>query len=168
MSFDVLLFYVFGALAVGGGLAMVANVRNTVAAAMSLVIAMIALGGIYVLLGAHLIAVVQLLVYAGAIVVLFVFVVMLLNLQGEEYPPSRGVFLKGVGVVVGAWFLVRFLGVLGTHLPETRSPDPELGSYANLGWALYTDYLLAFEATSLLLLAAIVGAVVLAKRRLDT
>jgi len=168
MSLDVLLFYVFGALAVGAALAMVANVRNTVAAAMSLVITMISLGGIYVLLAAHLIAVVQLLVYAGAIVVLFVFVVMLLNLQGEEYPPARGLFLKVLGVVVGGWVLVRFLGALGPHLPETRSPDAELGSYANLGWALYTDYLLAFEATSLLLLAAIVGAVILAKRRIDT
>lgn len=165
MSVDVLLFYLFGLLAVGSALAMVLNVRNTVAAAMSLVITMISLGGIYVLLSAHLIAVIQLLVYAGAIVVLFIFVVMLLNLRGEEYPPPRQLPLKLLGTAAGLWVLVQFLRAQAPHLPEPRTPGADLGTYAELGRALYTDYLLAFEATSLLLLAAIVGAVILAKRR---
>ena len=84
-----LLFYVFGALAVAGALGMVLNVRNTVAGAMSLVLSMVSLGGVYVLLEAYLIGVLQILVYAGAIVVLFLFVVMLLNLRAEQFSPER-------------------------------------------------------------------------------
>ena len=83
------LFYLFAALAVISALGMVLNVRNTVAAAMSLVVTMVALAVIYVLLEAHLVAAIQMMVYAGAIVVLFLFVVMLLNLRSDDFPPGR-------------------------------------------------------------------------------
>jgi NADH-quinone oxidoreductase subunit J len=168
MSADVFLFYLMGAFAVAGALGMVLNVRNTVASALSLVITMIALGGIYVLLQAHLIAVVQIMVYAGAIVVLFVFVVMLLNLREDSFPPGRMRGLKFLGSLAGLWFLTRFLRTQAAHLPQPVALEDGFGGYRHLGMALFTDYLLAFEATSLLLLAAIVGAVILAKRRLDT
>jgi NADH-quinone oxidoreductase subunit J len=165
VSFDAALFYVFGALAVGSALAMVLNVRNTVAAAMSLVITMVSLGGIYVLLRAHLVAVIQIMVYAGAIVVLFIFVVMLLNLRTDVFPPGRLRALKLLGSAAGLWALARFLRALGPNLPEARPLPEEFGSYRHMGRALFTDYVLPFEMTSLLLLAAIVGAVILARRR---
>ncbi len=166
MEAGLVLFYVFAALAVVFAVAMVLNVRNTVSAALSLVVSMIALAGIYVLLEAHLIGVVQIMVYAGAIVVLFMFVVMLLNLRQEAFPPIRQPLLKAAGVAVGMWALLRFLQGMGEHLPEMRELPEGFGGYRHLGYALFTDYLLPFESTSLLLLAAIVGAVVLAKRRI--
>ena len=166
MSVDVALFYLFALLAVGSALAMVLNVRNTVAAAMSLVITMISLAGIYVLLQAHLVAVVQIMVYAGAIVVLFIFVVMLLNLRSDEFPPGRQRLLKALGTALSLVVLARFLAGAAPHLPAVQARAEEFGGYRHLGVALFTDYLLVFEATSLLLLAAIVGAVILAKRRL--
>ena len=166
MSVDAALFYAFAVLSVGSALAMVVNVRNTVAAAMSLVITMISLAGIYVLLRAHLIAVIQIMVYGGAIVVLFIFVVMLLNLRQDLFPPGRMRVAKLLGSLAGLWVLVRFLQGMGEHLPATASLPDDFGGYRHMGMALFTDYVLAFEMTSLLLLAAIVGAVILAKRRI--
>ena len=168
MSAQLALFYAFAALAVGSALAMVLSLRNTVASALFLVVSMISLGAIYVLLEAYLIAVLQIMVYAGAIVVLFVFVVMLLNLRQDDFPPARQVLVKGVGIGLAGLALAKFLLIL----PAALSPDvailPEgFGGYRQVGTDLFTRYVLAFELTSLLLLAALVGAVVLAKRRLD-
>lgn len=161
------LFYVFAALAVGGALGMVLNVRNTVAGAMSLVLTMVSLGAIYVLLEAYLVGVLQILVYAGAIVVLFLFVVMLLNLRGEEFGPARQRILKTFGAALGLFVLgFLLLSLNGAFGPAAELPEG-FGGYRQVGLALFTDYLLAFEATSLLLLGAMVGAVILAKRSID-
>jgi NADH-quinone oxidoreductase subunit J len=161
-----LLFYVFGALAVAGALGMVLNVRNTVAGAMSLVLTMVALGGVYVLLEAYLIGVLQILVYAGAIVVLFLFVVMLLNLRGEQFGPERLAVGKVGGVIVAALLLAQLLWLVPVFGPPAEL-RPGFGGYRHVGLALFTDWVLAFEATSLMLLAAMIGAVVLAKRKID-
>ena len=168
MSVELVLFYVFGVMAVASALAMVLNMRNTVAAAMSLVITMVALAAVYVLMEAHLVAVLQIMVYGGAIVVLFVFVVMLLNLRQDDFPPPRQRLVKGLGIALAVFALVKFLAVLPSALPESVAVLPEgFGGYRDVGVALFTRFLLPFEATSLLLLSALVGAVVLAKRRLD-
>jgi len=168
VSVELALFYAFGALAVVSALAMVLNLRNTVAAAVSLVVTMVALGGVYLLLEAYLVAVLQILVYGGAIVVLFVFVVMLLNLRREALPPGRWRAAKVLGAGLAAVVLVRFLVALPAALPAEAAVLPEgWGGYRDVGIALYTRFLLPFEAVSMLLLAAIVGAVILAKRRLD-
>lgn len=167
MTAAAVFFYLFAALAVAGALGMVLNVRNTVAGAMSLVLTMVALGGVYVLLEAYLVGVLQILVYAGAIVVLFLFVVMLLNLRGEEFGPERLGFVKVLGVAVVGVLLAEFLWLLpGTFGPAAAVPEG-FGGYRALGLSLFTDWLLALEVTSLLLLAAMVGAVVLAKRSID-
>jgi len=170
MSVQLALFYAFALLAVGSAAAMVLNVRNTVASAMSLVICMVALAVVYLLMEAHLIAVLQILVYGGAIVVLFVFVVMLLNLREDDFAPARPsqLLLKALGTVAVAWGLWSFLRVVSGALPEAVAELPAgFGGYREVGTSLLTDYLLPFEAISMLLLAAIVGAVVLSKRRLD-
>jgi NADH-quinone oxidoreductase subunit J len=166
MSAEIVLFYLFALAAVAGALGMVMNVRNTVAGALSLVVTMIALAGIYVLLHAHLIAVVQIMVYAGAIVVLFMFVVMLLNLREDAFAPGRLRVFKWVGSAAALWMLWRFLGALAPHLPAAQERAEGFGGYRALGRVLFTDFVLPFEMTSLLLLAAIVGAVILAKRRI--
>jgi NADH-quinone oxidoreductase subunit J len=167
MSAPAVFFYLFAALAVAGALGMVLNLRNAVAGAMSLVLTMIALGGVYVLLEAYLVGVLQILVYAGAIVVLFLFVVMLLNLRGEAFGAERQGFAKLLGVAVVAVLLAEFVWLLpGAFGPAPAVPEG-FGGYRAIGLALFTDWVLAFEVTSLLLLAAMVGAVVLAKRRID-
>ena len=122
MTAAAVFFYLFGALAVGGALGMVLNVRNTVAGAMSLVLTMVSLGGVYVLLEAYFVGVLQILVYAGAIVVLFLFVVMLLNLRGEEFGPERQGLAKLLGVVVVGVLLGGFLwSCRGTSGPRPRA-----------------------------------------------
>jgi len=168
MSAELALFYFFAALAVGSALSMVLNLRNTVASAMSLVITMVALAAVYVLMEAHLVAVLQIMVYGGAIVVLFVFVVMLLNLRQDDFPPARQRGAKALGVVLVVFAVIKLLALLPAALPDTVAALPEgFGGYRDVGTALFTRFILPFEATSLLLLSALVGAVVLAKRRLD-
>lgn len=161
------LFYLFGAIAVAGALGMVLNVRNTVAGALCLVGTLVALGGIYVLLEAYLIGVLQILIYAGAIVVLFLFVVMLLNLRHDAFGPERQRGTKVAAVVVGAFVGLQLIGLFtGALGPPAELPEG-FGGYRAVGTLLFTDWVLAFEVTSLLLLAAMVGAVILAKRSID-
>ena len=167
MTTPIFLFYGFAALSILGALGMVLNTRNTVTSAMSLVVTMVALAGIYVLLEAHIVAVFQIMVYGGAIVVLFLFVVMLLNLSTDEFPPGRQRLVKLGAILLGFIVLAELLRVLTTALPDAQ-PIPEgFGGYAQVGVALYTDYVLLVEMSGLLLLAAIVGALILAKRKID-
>ncbi len=141
--------------------------KNPITAAMSLVGAFFCLAGIYVLLTAHLVAFLQILVYAGAIMVLFLFVIMLLSLQEEVLGVSRVKAMQGVGVV-GALgvFAVIYRAILAAG-PRMMPPVGEdFGTVKAVGRLLFTQYVLPFEATSLLLLVAIVGAVVVAKQRI--
>jgi NADH-quinone oxidoreductase subunit J len=164
---SLLFFYLFAAIAIAGALGMVLNTRNTVAAALSLVLTMVALGGVYVLLEAYLIGVLQILIYAGAIVVLFLFVVMLLNLREPGFSPQRQRATKIAAVVIGALVALQFLQLIRGAFGDPAAIPEGFGGYRQVGTALFTDYVLAFEATSLLLLAAMVGAVILAKRKID-
>lgn len=167
MTASLVLFYLFAALALGSAVAMALNVRNTVAAALSLVVTMIALAGVFVLLEAYLVGAVQIMVYAGAIVVLFLFVVMLLNLRTDLFSPARSVLPRVLGVVASLALLAVLVPRVARHLPALAELPAGFGGFRSVGLALFTKYLLPLEATSLLLLAAIVGAVVLAKRRID-
>jgi NADH-quinone oxidoreductase subunit J len=167
MTAEAALFYGFGAIAIVSALGMILNVRNTVASAMSLVVTMVALAAIYVLLQAFLVAALQIMVYAGAIVVLFLFVVMLLNLRTDEFPPGRQRILKIFSALIGVVVLAQVLRLLGGEVPEAPPLAEGYGGYRQVGIALYTDYVLMVEMASLLLLAAIVGALILAKRKID-
>jgi len=161
------LFYLFAAFAVAGALGMLLNVRNTVAGALSLVGTMVSLGAIYVLLDAYLIGVLQILVYAGAIVVVFLFVVMLLNLRQDDFGPDRLRWTKRLAVVFGAGVCVEVLLLVPRAFGPAAAIPADFGGYRAVGALLFTDWVLAFEVTSLLLLAAMVGAVILAKRSID-
>jgi len=163
---SVVFFYAFAVLAIVSALGMVLNVRNTVASALSLVVTMVALAGIYVLLEAHIVAVFQIMVYAGAIIVLFLFVVMLLNLRTDDFAPGRQKLVKLAAVVIAFVVLAELLRLLTTGLPEAPPLPEGYGGYAQVGVALYTDYVLLVEVSGLLLLAAIVGGLILAKRRI--
>jgi NADH-quinone oxidoreductase subunit J len=130
------------------------------------VITMVALAVIYLLLEAHLVAAIQIMVYAGAIVVLFLFVVMLLNLRSDDFAPGRARLVRLVGALLGV-FVVGEVLRHSVALPAAPPLPEGFGGYHALGIALYTDYVLLVEMASLLLTAAIVGALILAKRKID-
>ncbi len=142
--------------------------KNPVYAAMNLVAAFFCMAGLYVILVAHLIAFMQILVYAGAVMVLFLFVIMLLSIGDEHLVKERKKAIQLVGVL-GALGVLAVLGVAIAQVPDQgMGPvDPtQFGTVRAVGRVLFTQYLLPFEATSLLLLVAIVGAVVVAKERI--
>lgn len=170
------LFWFFALLATATAVVVV-SARNPLHGALSLIATFFALSGLYVLLGAHLLAALQILVYAGAIMVLFVFVLMLLNLSEDELGERRVTLMKvagGVAMGVAGVALVArvFAGLQPGGGPGDIVPVRDLagqagfGTTALVGQALYTTFLLPFEATSLLLLVAIVSAVVVARSRI--
>ncbi len=156
-------FWLFSALAIVAALGFVTR-RNPVSAALWLVNVMFALAGLYVILGAHYLGAVQVLVYAGAIMVVFVFVVMLLNL-GDDETPGRIRWLPAAGSLTGLGFAILLLGAV-RHADVAAPVAPPAGDNAVLpvATALFTEHVVAFEITSLLLLVAVIGSVVLAKR----
>lgn len=161
-----LLFILFGALAIGCALAMVAQ-RNPLYSAISLIGVFISLACLYVMLAAPFIAAVQVIVYAGAIMVLVVFVIMLLNVEEEERSPRRLKFLVPVAVGLAALLIAEVAFILVTVQEFRVTPASgvtDVGLTHSIGSALFTRYLLPFEITSILLLMAIVGAMTLARR----
>lgn len=161
-----ILFFIFAAATLLCGVLVVANPfsRNPVTSAMFLVLTIVSMAGLFVLLHAFFLAAVQVLVYAGAVMVLFLFVIMLLDLKEEEQRAiKRAGAILGV-VTVGAvyFFILRAFGGPGTN-PTAAAPQLEGGTLA-LGRALFTDYSLPFEALSVLLLVAMIGVILLSKR----
>jgi NADH-quinone oxidoreductase subunit J len=161
-----LLFILFGGLAIGCALALVAQ-RNPLYSAISLIGVFISLACLYVMLAAPFIAAVQVIVYAGAIMVLVVFVIMLLNVEQEERRRERLKFLVPVAVVLAAVLIAEVAFILVSVQEFRVSPAAgvsNIGLTHSIGSALFTRYLLPFEITSILLLMAIVGAMTLARR----
>ncbi|HMJ58417.1 MAG TPA: NADH-quinone oxidoreductase subunit J [Gemmatimonadales bacterium] len=165
-------FWIFGVVAMAAGLLCITR-RSPVGSALWLVVTLFALAAMYVLLDAQFIAALQVLVYAGAIMVLFLFVIMLLNLGRPGPTDLKGPVGLGIGALLAGTLLLQ-LRVLGhaappaaIQLPEgTMAAMQQQGMVASVAGPLFDAYLIPFEITSLLLLAAIVGAVVLAKRKL--
>lgn len=164
-------FWVLAAGAVAASLLVVTN-RNPVAGVLFLVLAFFCLAGLFVTLHAHFLAAIQVIVYAGAIMVLFLFVVMLLDLGRPQWFDVAGLPLKVLAGVLGAGFLAALvaggLGAVQPALPAARVMDAaaldRMGSTEAIGSVLYTVYFVPFLATALLLLVAMVGAVVIAAR----
>jgi NADH-quinone oxidoreductase subunit J len=166
MTAEQITFFVFAVPLVLGAAGVVVA-RSPMYAAMSLVGAFFFMAGIYVLLSAHLIAFMQILVYAGAVMVLFLFVIMLLSLGNEDKEHERQKAMQLLGTL-GAIALV---ALVASASREVAGTDPavvaaDFGTVKAVGRVLFTQYLLPFEATSLLLLVAIVGAVVVAKEKI--
>ena len=163
------LFFAFAGLTLLFGFLCVANPlsRNPVTSAMFHVLTIVSLAGLYVLLHAFFLAAVQILVYAGAVMVLFLFVIMLLTLGNEHLVKERYKAMQVVGAL-GAIGLVMVIAmaVRDTPVAETAVVAADFGTVKAVGRALFSQYLLPFEATSLLLLVAIVGAVVVAKEKI--
>ena len=166
---DLIVFYLFAFFAVLAALGMIV-LRNPVHSALSLAVVFIALAAMYVLLSAPFIAVAQVMIYAGAILILFVFVIMLLS-PGTDQGGGVLKSQRGLATLFGAALAVELVVVLaaaalpgarGEFTPERIAQD---GNVQAVGKLLFTDFLLPFEITSILLLVAIVGVVVMAKRQ---
>jgi NADH-quinone oxidoreductase subunit J len=157
-------FWLFALIAVAGAITTITR-RNLVSAVMFLVGTFLGISALYALLYAHFLAVIQVLVYAGAIMVLFVFVVMILNKEEEEPWALRGIFGKIVAGLALLYFLVRLIQVLWqapSRIPEPAQIAANFGTTRAVADTMFTTYLFPFEAVSLVLLIAVVGALVLA------
>jgi NADH-quinone oxidoreductase subunit J len=165
---DAILFLIFAAIAVVCALNLVLQ-RHPISSALSLVGVMGSLAVLYLLLGGEFIAMAQLIVYAGAIMVLFVFVIMLLNAGIEQKAPRR-LWVRYAGLPMLACFVGIAFYLIQRVLPPTagvRFGAFTHGNAAEIGLKLFEDYLLPFEVTSILILVALIGAIVLARKEIN-
>ena len=167
---DALLFWVLAAGAVTASVLVIGQ-RNPMRSVLLLILSFIALSGLYVLLGSPFAAVIQIIIYAGAIMVLFLFVVMLLNVPTEETPTGRAARLLGgagprrFGAVISALLALELFWAIGRlDLFSMPGTDVQPSNVHDIGIRLFRDYAFAFEATSALILVAMVGAVILARK----
>lgn len=166
---EAIVFYSLAAFILGFAV-LVITARNTVHSVLFLVANFLCVAVLYVALGAEFLAVIQVLVYAGGIVVLYLFVVMLVSLRGlpEARPDPRR--RSRLGFALAAAVLAEISGILmysaatPAAVPTAGAALPAAGNTETVGWLLYTDYLVPFEVASLLLLAAMIGAILLARR----
>ena len=174
MNAEMILFFMFGAVSLIGAIAVI-SFRHPIYSALSLIVTFFSQAGLFVLLGAHFVAAVQVIVYAGAIMVLFLFVIMLLNLGTLS---AKGVMtgkLKGIAIILGILFAAESIYIAVNALKNTAVASEEAKEKAaalaeksietyDIGKLLFSEYLLPFEVTSLILLAALIGVIVLVKR----
>ncbi len=160
----VVIFFLLSLLSVGSVLAMI-FIKNQAYNALLLVLAFVSLGGLFGLLDAPFVAAVQILIYAGAIMVLFLFVIMMINLKhGLAAEKKKHAFI--IGIVLAAFLLLELFLAWKRAFSSIERPTKEaLGGPAGLGRLLFTDYLYAFEITSILIIAALVGSIVLGKKK---
>lgn len=156
-----ILFWVFAIIGVAGGVGLIFN-RNPVYSALCLILNFFSIAGLYLALKAEFLAVIQILVYAGAIMVLFLFVIMLLNLDEEEgvtdiNPKRAGAFLLGAGLVAELMYVFRLFA------NNTLEGAYSFGQVEDIGVMLMTRFLFPFEIISVILLAALIGAIVIAR-----
>ncbi len=161
---ETVFFYLFTTLMVLSALSVVFS-RRPIYSVLSLLIAMFCLAALFVMLGAYLVAALQVLLYAGAVLVLFLFVIMLLNLEPEASARMRVFTLRTTGTLAALLLFFALFGILrGAGQPTPPGAQATPGTVESVGRLIFTTYLLPFELTSFLILAAIIGAVTLAKQ----
>lgn len=160
---ELIAFFLMSILVIGSGLGVVL-MKNPLNGALALVLNLLTVAGLYALLGAHFLFAVQIVVYAGAIMVLVIFVIMLLNVKSEG-KKSRNIFGLVLSVLAGIGFVATLAPIfLKVFSQVSGSKDVIEGSVANIGEILFTRFVFPFEVSSVLLMTAIIGAVMLAKR----
>ncbi|MYH80417.1 NADH-quinone oxidoreductase subunit J [Candidatus Poribacteria bacterium] len=169
MNPEQILFYLFGAVSLIGAIAVI-SFRHPIYSALSLIVTFFAQAGLFVLLGAHFVAAVQVIVYAGAIMVLFLFVIMLLNLGTLSAKGAISGKLKGFAVILGILLAIEGVYIAANAISDPPDASAEAATESvntttyTIGELLFNEYLLPFEVTSLILLAALIGVIVLVKR----
>jgi len=165
MSITAVLFFFLSALALGSAL-MVIFSKNPVHSVLWLIVTFFAISGHYILLNAQFLAIVNLIVYAGAIMVLFLFVIMLMNLNADT-EPQKNKWLKMAGAIAGGCLLLVLVGALRDTEVRNQAvqvKEGNIGLIHNLGMVLFKEYVIPFEISSVLFLSAMVGAVVIGKK----
>jgi NADH-quinone oxidoreductase subunit J len=165
LSHQDVLFWIFSTLGIAGALGLLIN-RSPVYAALSLILNFFSIAGLYLSLSAEFLAAIQILVYAGAIMVLFLFVIMLLNLSDEPRADRLDV-VRGMSFILGVAFVAQMVYIFySLGIPEDTSIRPQFtfGSAEAIGKAMMTKFLFPFEMISVVLLAALVGAIVIARK----
>jgi NADH-quinone oxidoreductase subunit J len=165
MGITQILFWFLTVLALGSAVAMVAS-KNPVHSVLFLIMTFFAISGHYILLNAQFLAIVNVIVYAGAIMVLFLFVIMLMNLNAET-EPQKNKWLKAAAFVAGGSLLLVMVAALkqsDVNAQQALLAKGNIGLIHNLGKALFSDYVLPFEISSVLFLSAMIGAVVIGKK----
>ncbi|MBE2289667.1 MAG: NADH-quinone oxidoreductase subunit J [Chitinophagaceae bacterium] len=158
-----ILFWVLSATAVGCALGVILS-RNPVTSVLFLILTFFSISGHYLLMNAQFLAIVNIIVYAGAIMVLFLFVIMLMNLNADV-EPQKGQLVQLAGVISGGVLFLVLLAAIKTAVPVTVDKTPiDIGLISNLGKVLFKDYVLPFEISSVLFLSSMVGAVVIGKK----
>ena len=166
MSAIEIMFWFLSILALGAAVMVVAS-KNPVYSILFLILTFFAISGHYILLNAQFLAVVNVIVYAGAIMVLFLFVVMLMNLNAESEPHQKNKWLLYIGGISGGSVLLVIVAALKKTVATTQlvqMNNGEVGLIKNLGIKLFTDYVFPFEISSVLFLSAMIGAVVISKK----
>lgn len=160
---EALFFYLFAGLTLMSALLVITS-KQPVYSVLALLVSMFCLASLFVMLGAYFVAALQVLLYAGAVLVLFLFVIMLLNLDRDTLKRTKSFTFRGAGIITALVLAVAMVRLMLQAVVPTgvRAPE-EAGMVAKLGHLLFTKYLLPFELTSFLILAAIVGAVTLSR-----
>jgi NADH-quinone oxidoreductase subunit J len=167
---ETLLFWLLAAIALIASVSMIVQ-RNPVYSALFLIVTLLSIAGLFLLLSAQFLAVIQIIVYAGAIMVLFLFVIMLLDIRRMEDTISRVKLQKSLGLLLGVVFFLETVLVLRSGMVRdiavTAAPPlvPDFGTAAGLGRALFSQYVFPLQLAAVLLFVALIGAVVLSKRR---
>ncbi len=164
MSTTEIIFWFLSALAIFSAI-MVITRKNPVFSVLYLIVTFFAISGHYILMNAQFLAIVNIIVYAGAIMVLFLFVLMLMNLN-KEGEPRKNRYLLWSGVIAGGMLMIVIIAALQTSKPEIVDSfsKGDIGLIQNLGMALFKEYVVPFEISSILFLSAMVGAVVIGKK----
>ncbi len=166
MNTTEILFFFLSALAIFSAI-MVLISKNPIHSVLWLVAVFFAISGHYILLNAQFLAIVNMIVYAGAIMVLFLFVVMLMNLNSET-EPQKNLWMKLAGVISGGCLLMVFVSLVrqatDLHAKKAMTSAGDIGLIKNLGKLLFSDYVVPFEITSVLFLSAMIGAIVIGKK----
>ena len=164
---ELFFFIILGLVAIVSAL-MVILQRNPVYSALALIVTLGSISGLFILLKAFFLAFIQIIVYAGAVMIFFIFVIMLLNLRKDEFGPEKKKFQRVFALIFPAFFLIELFVIVGNAIfgksGKGLAMPADFGTPQALGRILFTDYLLPFEIASVLLLIAMVGAIFLARR----
>ena len=163
---ELVLFFILAIVAVAAGVGVIAQ-RSAVRSALFLLVNFCCLAGLYLLLNAQFVALVQVIIYAGAVVVLFLFILMLLGIERAEESPDLRRYQWIAGVLLGALFLAGLIWALIPAATDWVGALVPTDNMREIGAAMLTDFAIPFELASIVLLVAIIGAVVLAKKRLE-
>lgn len=164
MAVTQILFWFLSALAIIGAIGVVSS-KNPVYSVLWLIVVFFSISGHYVLMNAQFLAIVNIIVYAGAIMVLFLFVIMLMNLNSESEPP-KNVYLKIAGVIAGLCLMIVIVAAISNSTSNNivLKTGTGVGLIKSLGMILFNDYVIPFEISSVLFLSAMIGAVVIGKK----